>query len=349
MNCGGPPEGGYVGFRYWKDPGAVNHGFKGLCSVFVKISFAFGGTELVGLAAAETADPRKSLPASLKQVFWRIAIFYFVSLGLIGLLIPYNDPRLLNDESTTKDESSSPFVIAIEAVGIEVLPSIMNAAILVAILSVGNSAVYGSTRSLAALANLNHAPKFLAKIDRKGRPLIALGVASAFGLLAFLADASQQASIFDWLLAISSLSTTTTWLSICFCHIRFRKAWAANGRSLEQLPFRSQVGINGSYVGVTLGVCLLVVQFWVCASPIGAREMSSLDIAKNFFLTWIGGLTLLIFFGFHKLYYRTSLVRIGDMDIHTGRRRYNVSVLVAQEQDLRQGWPRWKKAYRYLC
>jgi amino acid transporter len=338
-----------MGLQYWHDPGALNHGFKGFCSVLVLVSFTFGGTELVGLAAAETANPRKSLPAALKQVFWRIAIFYFLTLGLIGLLIPYNNPRLLDGISGVKGRSPSPFVLAIEIAGIEVLPSCMNAAILIAILSVGNSAVYGSTRSLAALANLGHAPKFLAYIDRKGRPLYALCVAVVFGLLGFLADSPQHDAIFDWLMAISGLSTTTTWLCICVCHIRFRRTWAFRGHTLDELPFRSQAGITGSYIGVALGACLLISQLWTAASPVNAHNKTSSSIAQNFLLTWIGAPILLIFFGVHKLYYRTSLVHIKAMDIDTGRQRYKLSVLLAQEQDDKQGWPVWKKVYRYLC
>lgn len=62
LNCGGGPgDGGYIGGRYWHDPypSPFVDGFKGLCSVFVTAAFAFAGTELVGLAAAETANPRK--------------------------------------------------------------------------------------------------------------------------------------------------------------------------------------------------------------------------------------------------------------------------------------------------
>jgi len=79
VDCGGVPsdDRGYIGFRYWNDGKngnvAFRNGFKGFCSVFVNAAFAFGGTELVGLAAAEAADPRKSLPKATKQVFWRIA------------------------------------------------------------------------------------------------------------------------------------------------------------------------------------------------------------------------------------------------------------------------------------
>lgn len=76
--CGGGPSGGryneYWGARYWYDPGAFKNGFKGFCSVFVTAAFAFSGTELVGLAAAETKNPLKSLPGAIKQVFWRITL-----------------------------------------------------------------------------------------------------------------------------------------------------------------------------------------------------------------------------------------------------------------------------------
>lgn len=64
----------YWGARNFYDPGAFNNGFKGFCSVFVTAAFAFSGTELVGLAAAESEKPHKHLPGAVKQVFWRITL-----------------------------------------------------------------------------------------------------------------------------------------------------------------------------------------------------------------------------------------------------------------------------------
>ena len=68
--------------------GAFRNGFHGFCSVFVTASFAFGGTELTGLAAAEAANPLKSIPLATKQVFWRITFFYVVNLLMVGLIVP---------------------------------------------------------------------------------------------------------------------------------------------------------------------------------------------------------------------------------------------------------------------
>ncbi|KAJ4359072.1 histidine permease [Neurospora sp. IMI 360204] len=284
INIGGFPDDpqgngntGYIGGRYWENPGAFHNGFKGLCSVFVSAAFAFTGTELVGLAAAETANPRKSLPTAIKQVFWRISLFYVVSLTLIGLIVPYNHPRLLGnttssgkerDSYSVSDTSHSPFVIAIESASIQVLPGIMNAVVLIAVLSVGNSAVFGSSRTLAALADQRQAPQILAYVDRKGRPLFAILFAALVGLIGFLADLKFQADVLNWLLAVSGLSSIFTWGSICLCHIRFRRAWARRGRSLNQLSFTAQAGIAGSYVGLFLNIFVLIAQFWTAAFPI---------------------------------------------------------------------------------
>ncbi|KAI9171503.1 amino-acid permease-like protein [Paramyrothecium foliicola] len=347
MNIGGTPDRGYIGGEYWQNPGAFHNGFKGLCSVLVTAAFSFTGTELVGLAAAETANPRKSLPTAMKQVFWRITLFYIASLTLVGLLVPYTNEKLT--QGTDADAKASPFVIAIEDAGIQVLPHVMNTVILIAVLSVGNSAVFGSSRTIAALANMNQAPKILAYIDRRGRPLMAILVAAAVGLLSYLADIKSQDKVIDWLLAISGLSTIFTWGSICLCHIRFRRAWAARGRSLREIPFRSQVGVTGSYVGLAMNIGVLLAQFYIGAAPINAENMSSLAIAANFFVRWVGAPIVCCFYVAHKLYFRTSFVKIQDMDVDTGRRDFDLPILLAQEREERATWPKWKRVYKFMC
>jgi len=74
INCGGGQDSGYIGGKYWVNPGAFHNGFKGFCNILITAAFSFSGTELVGLAAAETHNPSKSLPTAIKQVFWRIAL-----------------------------------------------------------------------------------------------------------------------------------------------------------------------------------------------------------------------------------------------------------------------------------
>lgn len=353
LNIGGTPNGGYIGVLYWHYPGAFHNGFKGLCTVFVQAAFAFAGTELVGLAAAETMNPRKSLPTAIKQVFWRISLFYIVALTLVGLLVPYTDERLLqaDDGDKTPTAAASPFVIAIENAGIEILPSVMNVVILIAVLSVGNSSVFGSSRTLAALADQKQAPKILSYVDRQGRPLVAILVTSSMGLLAFLADLGAQSTVLDWLLAISGLSSLFTWASICLAHIRFRRAWADQGHSLSELAFRSQCGVWGSWLGFGFNLLVLVTQFWVGAWPVGWRDKTPRQLAENFFLQYMAVPIVMVFYGAHRLYFRraSGIVRTRDIDIDTGRRDFNLPILVAQEAEERSGWPKWKKLYKFLC
>ncbi|KAL8695452.1 MAG: hypothetical protein Q9218_000030 [Villophora microphyllina] len=310
-----------------------------------------GGTELVGLAAAETANPRRSLPTAVKQVFWRICLFYIVSLLLVGLLVPYTDPRLIGQSSA--DAKASPFVIAIKNAGISGLDSVMNVVIMISVLSVGNSAVYGSSRTLCALAEQGQAPQFLAYIDRRGRPLKAIGVASVIGLLAFLAASNKETDVFVWLQALSGLSSIFTWGSICLAHIRFRRAWRVQGRSLDELAFRSQAGVIGSWVGFLFNVLVLVAQFWTGFDPVkpqyGPPVAGASARIKSFFQAYLAfPLVVLCYLGY-KIVYRTPFMRSRNMDLQTGVRDLNLAELVADEQREREGWPKWKRAYKYLC
>lgn len=317
--------------------------------MFVTAAFAFAGTELVGLAAAETANPRKSLPTAIKQVFWRISLFYIVALTLVGLLVPYNEPRLMG-AANIADASASPFVIAIESAGTTILPSIMNGVILVSVISVGNSAVFGSSRTLAALADQGQAPQFLSYIDRNGRPLLAILVCSAVGFLAYLSDPEVQGHVFDWLLAISGLSTIFTWASICLSHIRLRKAWEYHNRSLRDMAFRAQAGTVGSWLGFGLNVFILVMQVWVAIDPIAGPVETSLEAAGNFFVQCAAIPVVLIFYLVHKLWFKTSPVKLEEMDIDTGRRDFGrLGIIKAQEEEEQQSWPAWKRAYRFVC
>ncbi|KAL8825017.1 MAG: hypothetical protein Q9191_004670 [Dirinaria sp. TL-2023a] len=351
LDVGGGEKGSYLGGRYWSNPGPFSNGFKGVCSVLVTAAFAFAGTELVGLAAAETANPRKSLPTAVKQVFWRICLFYIVSLTLVGLLVPYNDPRLIGTSSS--DAKASPFVIAIKNAGIKGLDSVMNVVIMLSVLSVGNSSVYGSSRTLAALAEQGQAPRIFAYIDRQGRPLVAIGTASVLGLLAFLAASKEGNTAFIWMQALSGLSSIFTWGSICLAHIRFRRAWRLQGYTLEDLSFRSQPGVIGSWIGFLFNVLVLIAQFWTGFSPVkppgGEPVKGALALTGSFFEAYLAAPIVLVFYVGYKFWARTKVMRCRDMDLRTGRRELNLRELVAEEELERRGWPRWKKCYKFLC
>jgi amino acid transporter len=250
----------HLGAHYWHKPGAFHGGFNGFCGVFVTAAFAFAGTELVGLAAAESANPRKSIPLATKQVFWRILFFYVVNLFILGLIVRADDDRLLN--ASGANTKYSPFVFAIQDAGVKGLPSVMNAVITIAVISVANSCTFGSTRTMQALAERGMAPKFLAHVDKHGRPIWAVAIQIAFGFLAFIGEADNQSTVFNWLLSLSGLSYFFVWGSICLAHIRFRAAWKAQGYSLDLIPYRPTLGVFGSWVGFFINCLCLIASFY---------------------------------------------------------------------------------------
>jgi len=150
-------------------------------------------------------------------------------------------------------------VLAIKNAGVDGLPSVFNAVILIAVLSVGNASVYGSSRTLAALADQGQAPKILGYIDNAGRPLVSIILASLLGCLCYIVNLSpsRRQEAWNWMFAVSGLASIFTWGSICLCHIRFRAAWKLQGHTLDELPYRSQAGVIGSWVGFGINCIVL--------------------------------------------------------------------------------------------
>ncbi|GFP67999.1 general amino-acid permease GAP1 [Saccharomyces cerevisiae] len=352
LNCGGGPTGGYIGGKYWHDPGAFagdtpGAKFKGVCSVFVTAAFSFAGSELVGLAASESVEPRKSVPKAAKQVFWRITLFYILSLLMVGLLVPYNDKRLIGASSV--DAAASPFVIAIKTHGIKGLPSVVNVVILIAVLSVGNSAIYACSRTIVALAEQRFLPEIFSYVDRKGRPLVGIAVTCAFGLIAFVAASKKEGEVFNWLLALSGLSSLFTWGGICICHIRFRKALAAQGRGLDELSFKSPTGVWGSYWGLFMVIIMFIAQFYVAIFPVGDSPS-----AEGFFEAYLSFPLVMVMYIGHKIYKRNwkLFIPAEKMDIDTGRREVDLDLLkqeIAEEKAIMATKPRWYRIWNFWC
>jgi yeast amino acid transporter len=136
-------------------------------------------------------------------------LFYIGSLTIIGCIVPYTDPRL-GVKDNAADVKASPFVIAADLAKIPIIPHIMNAVILISVLSVGNASTYAASRTLEAMAELGHAPKFFTYIDKMGRPLATLGLVLLAGPIAYI-GAFDGGEVFGWLFALISLGMFFTW------------------------------------------------------------------------------------------------------------------------------------------
>jgi amino acid transporter len=352
---GGPSNGMYSeywGARTWYDPGAFNNGFKGFCTVFVTAAFSFSGTELVGLAAAETKNPLKSLPGAIRQIFWRITLFYILGLFFVGLLVPYNNEDLLGSST---DANTSPFVIAGKNAGLVGFDSFMNVVILVSVVSIGVSGVYGGSRTLTALADQGYAPKCFTYIDRAGRPLWSVVFILMWGPLAYMNLASTGATVFLWFQSLSGLAALFTWGSICLAHIRFRKAWAYHGHTLDEIPFKAAGGVIGSWIGIGIIVIVLIAQvgpsipyltkhlltksqFYTAISPIDKR----LGTATDFFSAYLAIFVVAVFWIVGYLWKREGWLRTAQMDVDTGRRELDWDLINRERAEIAT-WPAWKR------
>jgi lysine-specific permease len=226
-------------------------------SVFLVAGFSFQGTEGVGLAAAETEDPSKNVPKAIRTVFWRILLFYIGSIFVVGTLISYTNPNLLNaDESHI---AFSPFTMVFQE-----LPrfgyyaaNLMNAVILSSVLSCGNSSMYVASRMLHAMSHSGKAPKMFGTLNGRGVPVAALLATGLLSTLAFFSTAVGEHKIYQIFYNASSLSGFIIWLGIAVCHLRFRQAWTAQGRSPDELKFKSKFYPYGPWLSIVLFVVVL--------------------------------------------------------------------------------------------
>ncbi|KAH9940503.1 amino acid permease/ SLC12A domain-containing protein [Epithele typhae] len=258
VNVGVNQQHEFIGTKNWRIPGApFVGGFGGFARVFVTASFAYGGTESLGITAGETKNPTKTMPKVVKFVFWRILLFYVLSILLMGLNVPWNYPGLSNKETTT-----SPFTIVFQMAGSRVAASFMNTVILTSVLSAGNHALFAGTRVLYSLAvnSPPQAPTLFGRTTNAGVPLPALLATSSVSVLCFGSSFVNNGELWGWLQNIVGVSNQIAWLSIGLASWRFRRAWIRQGRPLYEMKFVA--GWTWPW-GPPFVVSLLIIHIWL--------------------------------------------------------------------------------------
>lgn len=271
IDLGGVPGQHRLGFQYWKNPGAMNTyiasgatgRFLGFWAVMVNAAFAYGGVEMVAVAAGEAENPRHNIPKAVRRVFWRILFFYVLGVLAIGVLVPYNDDRLLSAiKAGAPGAARSPWVIAINRAGIKALPSIINAVILTSATSSGNAFLYTGSRYLYALAQNGQAPRFLLKCSKNGVPYYCVLITWSIGLLTFMSTSAGSSTVFTWFQNLTTISTLFTWVMICLSYVRFHHAMTAQGIPRSDLPFRAKLNDKSPILGWTSGIFFAIIIFF---------------------------------------------------------------------------------------
>ncbi|KZV89992.1 hypothetical protein EXIGLDRAFT_838101 [Exidia glandulosa HHB12029] len=307
VNAGVNDEHHYIGGENWRIPGAPFHGgFGGFATVFVTASFAYGGTESLGITAGETSNPSKNLPRVVKMVFFRILLFYILSILLIGLNVPWNYPDLANKSITT-----SPFTIVFKRVGSNGAASVMNAVILSSVLSAGNHAMFAGTRVLYSLSLAKQAPALFARTTARGVPLWSLLATSSISLICFGSSYIGAGELWGWLQNIVGVSNQIAWFSIGLSSWRFRAAWVKQGRDLSELKFqgaRWTWGWGPPFVVFSVAA-LIIIQGWSSVIP-------HFD-AVSFVSFYIEIPVMILFYAIWKFVHRNPLVDLATIDLLT--------------------------------
>ena len=298
--------GGVVGFHNWNIGDSPFHnGLVGFIAVFLIAGFSLQGTELVGVAAGEVSNPKKSIPLAIKRTFWRLAVFYILSIGVISFLIPYDSDVLINKNSNI---AASPFTIIFKNAGFYYAANVVNAVILIAVLSACNASMYAATRIMWYLSKTNQAPKILSKINKRGTPVNALLVTSLIGCFFFFSSIFGNGYVFLWLINMSSLAGFIAWFGIALSHYRFRRAYYKQGIKIDKLPYKAKWFPIAPIISmVMIAVIILGQEF--------NHIMISESNWKNFFMTYIGLIIFLMLLISYKIIKRSKIIPLTQCEI----------------------------------
>ena len=327
MVCGAGKT-GPVGFRYWRNGYAwgdgmivLNNGKYAIAFIngLINAVFTFQGTELVAVTAGE-ASPR-AIRSAIKKVMFRILVFYVLCMLFIGLLVPYNDPKLTEDGGFTRN---SPFLIAMENSGTKVLPHIFNAVIVTTIISAGNSTVYAGSRIFYGLAESGVAPKIFLSTTKAGVPYVAVLFTAAFGALGYLVVSNDGTVVFNWLLNITATAGLVAWGFISVSHIRFMQVLKQRGISRDTLPFKAFFMPYSAYYAAIVVFTVALIQGFTVFWDFNATDFFTAYVSLIVFVVW-WIMFHFFFFGFGKQAWKWSnvLIPLEECDIDTGVRDIN--------------------------
>jgi amino acid transporter len=220
-----------------------------------------------------------------KRIFIRILIFYVLTIFMIGLVVPSNDPNLLQSTGTA---SQSPFVIAARLAGIKVIPSIINAVVLTSAWSSGNSSMLGGSRVLYGMAIHGHAPKIFTKINRFGIPYLAVAFFSAFLCLGYM---------------------TLNWICICIIYLRFFYGCKKQGIDRHsELPWAAPLQPYTTWASLTVFITLLFTGGY-------ATFIHGEWSTETFISSYINiPIILLLYFG-AKFWMKSSIIPLAELPI----------------------------------
>ena len=260
------PASGFVGLSNVSEVGFMPNGWSGVATALLAVAFAFGGIELVTVAAAESEDPQAGVHSAIRSIIWRISVFYIGSVLLIVLLLPF-------DEIGGADSAAdSPFTAVLELANIPGAVGIMEAVIVVALLSACNTQIYGSSRFLQNLAVRGDAPASFARTDARGVPMRAVIVSVAFGFAAVALQYWNPPGLLAFLLNAVGGCLIVLWIVVALSFVRLHPKLVATGEITEVRMWAPAV-LPWVMIALAAGVIALML-----ADPAGRFQMLAVTV-----------------------------------------------------------------------
>lgn len=228
----------------WSHGGFMPHGWAGLLGVLPVALFAFGGTELVGVTAAEAEDPQKALPKAINGVILRILLFYVASLGVVMAVAPW----------TVFSGGESPFVMVFDRAGLPAAAGVINFVVLTAVISSCNSGVYATGRTLMSLAERRQAPALLGSMDARGLPVPAMTASVGAMLVGVLLNYLFPEQVLGYVMSLVAALLLWTWVMVVVAHLRFRRASRGKATAFPMPFFPASTIVVFAFVALILGI-----------------------------------------------------------------------------------------------
>ncbi|KAJ1939848.1 hypothetical protein FBU59_003988 [Linderina macrospora] len=302
--------GHYYGGEMWHRPGApFNDHIVGILKACITAAFSFQGTEIVGVTVGESANPRRDVPRAIRSVFWRILLFYILAILIVGLLIPWDNEDLVKSGGV-KDVGISPFTTVFVLAGADWAAHVMNAVVLITVLSAGNSGLYACTRVLWNMAKEGKAPRIFQRVTKGGVPIWALVFTTFWSCVLFGISFIGNQDVYIFLVTISGVTGFVFWLGLALTHWRFRKAYVHQGFDIKDLPYRAALFPFGPMYACFLLTIIIVGQGYSTFTP-------KFD-AQGFFSTYIALPLFVIMWLGWKYYKKTKFVKLDEADVTHG-------------------------------
>lgn len=238
-------------FTHLTANGDFPNGIVAVVSVMLAVNYAFSGTELIGIAAGETDNPKEAVPRAIKTTIGRLVVFFVLTIVVLASLLPMKEAGV----------STAPFVDVFDKMGVPFAADIMNFVILTAILSAGNSGLYASSRMLWSLANEGMLSKSVVKINKYGVPMRALLLSMAGAVLSLFSSIYAADTVYLALVSIPGFAVVVVWLAIPVAQINFRKEFLKENQ-LEDLSYKTPFTPVLPYITIILLLISIVGIAW---------------------------------------------------------------------------------------